>query len=273
MCEALLQRNRFSWQIEAATPAAPAMDPLMPPDHLIFVGGDRTNFKEIGDKWVQTFIWLGGLKPTDRVLDVGSGVGRMAVALTGYLTAPGSYEGFDIVRDGVDWCRREITPPFPHFRFQHADIFNSCYNPGGKLQPTDFRFPYPDASFDFVFLTSVFTHMLPRDVEHYLTEIVRVMRPGARCLISYFLLSDELLERVDREDETLKHNFRHNFGEYRTTKEATPESAIAYHQRSVREKYANAGLKILEPIHYGGWSGSPGAVHGQDIIVACLGES
>jgi hypothetical protein len=123
-----------------------------------------------------------------------------------------------------------------------------------------------------VFLTSVFTHMLPRDVEHYLAEIVRVMRPGARCLISYFLFSDELLARVEREDETLKHNFRYDLGECRTTNETTPESAVAYHERSVREKYANVGLKIMEPIHYGGWSGRPDAIHGQDIIVACLGE-
>jgi SAM-dependent methyltransferase len=194
----------------------------------------------------------------------------MAVALTGYLTAPGSYAGFDIVRDGVDWCRREITPAFPHFRFQHADIFNSCYNPGGKLQPADFRFPYPDASFDFVFLTSVFTHMLPRDVEHYLTEIVRVMRPGARCLISYFLLSDELLERVEAQDKTLKHNFHYDLGEYRTTNETSPESAIAYHERDIRKKYAAVGLRIVEPIHYGAWSGSAGARHGQDVIVARL---
>jgi SAM-dependent methyltransferase len=250
--------------------AASTEDSLLPPNHLIFVGGDKTNFKQIGDKWVQTFIRLGGLRPTDRVLDVGSGVGRMALALTGYLTAPGSfYDGFDIVREGVDWCRREITARFPNFRFQHSDLFNSCYNLGGQLQPTDFRFPYPDAAFDFVFLTSVFTHMLPRDLEHYLAEIVRVLRPDARCLISYFLLSDELLRRVEREDKALGHNFRYDMGEYRTTNEATPESAVAYHERSIREKYARAGLKIVEPIHYGGWSGSPGALHGQDIIVAC----
>lgn len=255
---------------DSATRDALATDPLLPPDHLIFVGGDRTDFKQIGDKWVQTFISLGGLRPTDRVLDVGSGVGRMAVALTDYLTAPGSYDGFDIVRDGVDWCGREITPAFPHFRFHHADIFNSCYNPDGKLQPADFRFPYPDGSFDFVFLTSVFTHMLPRDVEHYLTEIVRVMRPGATCLVSYFLLSDELLKRVEAQDKNLKHNFRYDFGECRTTNETSPESAIAYHERDIREKYADVGLKIVEPIHYGAWSGNAGARHGQDVVVARL---
>ena len=31
---------------------------------------------------------------------------------------------------------------------------------------SDYAFPYPDGNFDFTFLTSAFTHVLPRDVEH-----------------------------------------------------------------------------------------------------------
>ena len=41
---------------------------------------------------------------------------------------------------------------------------------------------------DVAFLTSVFTHMLPEDVEHYLDELARVLKPGGRTLITWFLL-------------------------------------------------------------------------------------
>lgn len=49
---------------------------LTPPKRLAFsVGG---NFKRVGEKFLQHFIELGGLKQSDRVLDAGCGVGRMA---------------------------------------------------------------------------------------------------------------------------------------------------------------------------------------------------
>jgi ubiquinone/menaquinone biosynthesis C-methylase UbiE len=242
-------------------------DALLPPGDLIFVGGDKADFKSIGRNWLGTFIDCGGLKPHDRVLDVGCGIGRMAVALAGYLTPPGSYEGFDIVSSGVAWCREHITPRFPQFTFRHADIFNACYNSTGNIMAGDFQFPYPDSYFDFVFLTSVFTHMLPRDVEHYLSEIVRVMAPGSRCLISYFLLSDEIVKRIEAGDPTLKHNFRFDHGDYRTTNDDTPETAVAYHEHYIREKYEHAGLNISEVLH-GTWSGHTSARHSQDVVIA-----
>src|SRR5262249_6440676 len=52
----------------------------------------------------------------------------------------------------------------------------------------EFVFPYADASFDFVFLTSVFTHMLPAEVAQYLREVRRVLRPAGRCPAAFFFL-------------------------------------------------------------------------------------
>ena len=78
-------------------------------------------------------------------------------------------------------------------RFHRRRHHNALYNPKGKYQSLEFVFPYPDASFDVVFLTSVFTHMFPPDVKHYLDEISRVLKPGGRCLSSYFLMNEESL--------------------------------------------------------------------------------
>lgn len=100
-------------------------DPLLPPEHLIFVGGDSQDFKQLGEKWLQTFISLGGLMPHESVLDVGSGVGRMAIPLAHYLQKEARYDGFEIVNEGVRWCQQQITTRFPNFRFQHADVYSS----------------------------------------------------------------------------------------------------------------------------------------------------
>ncbi len=64
---------------------------------------------------------------------------------------------------------------FLAFRFHCADLANSAYNPAGQTRSRDYKFSFPGNSYDFVFLTSVFTHMLKLDVKNYLAEISRVM--------------------------------------------------------------------------------------------------
>jgi ubiquinone/menaquinone biosynthesis C-methylase UbiE len=54
------------------------------------------------------------------------------------------------------------------------------------MQAAQYPFPFADSSFDFVYLVSVFTHMLPADMEHYLSEISRVLKPAAKCAVSFF---------------------------------------------------------------------------------------
>src|SRR5206468_983780 len=98
----------------------------------------------------------------------------------------GSYDGLEVAADGVRWCADTITPVLPHFRFHHADVYNSVYNPSARRRPRAYRFPFADATFDFAFLTSVFTHLLPHDAAHYLSELARVLRPGGRLFATFF---------------------------------------------------------------------------------------
>src|SRR5262249_45691230 len=165
------------------------LDQMVPPDELNFVGCG--SFRKIGDEFLQHFINVGGLKSDHRVLDVGCGIGRMAIPLTQYLSPKGSYDGFDIVDFGIEWCRQYIGDKYPNFRFQMADICNKTYHPAGRYDASVYRFPYPNESFDFVFLTSVFTHMMPAEFENYLAEIARVLKPGGRVFSTFFLQTVE----------------------------------------------------------------------------------
>jgi|SRR6267143_97095 len=235
---------------------------LVPPRHLSFVGdGD---FEANGDEFLRHFIDLGGLRPEDRVLDVGCGIGRMARPLTKHLTA-GSYEGIDIVPQGIRWCQRNISRRYPNFRFHLADIHNLMYNPHGGFQPAEYQFPFEDHEFDFTFLTSVFTHMLKRDMEHYLTEIARTLRPGGKCLITFFLLNEESRKLMTAGRSSL--DFKFQLDGCWTDDGDVPEHGVAFDEAYIRALYRELGFN-LETVRYGTWCGRPEYLSYQDIVTA-----
>ena len=236
----------------------------VPPRKMIFVGSG--DFRKVGKEFLRYVVELGGLKPNERVLDVGCGIGRMAVALTGYLQEKGSYAGFDIVAEGINWCGEKITPRYPNFRFQLADIYNKDYNPQGKIKASEYKFPYPDRSFDFIILTSVFTHMLLQDMENYFSELARVLEQGGRCLVTFFILNKESKKLIDEKMST--RDFKNHGEGYRVENINTPESAIAYDESIVKGLSEKYGLNIATPIYYGSWCGRKNYLSYQDIIIA-----
>lgn len=245
-------------------------DSLTPPTRLMMLDGSRNalDFKRNGERFLQYFIELCDLEPNEKVLDVGCGVGRKAVPLTKYLDRNGRYEGFDIVKAGIDWCIKNISTKYPDFHFQWANVFNKAYNPKGKYEASKYKFPFENEAFDFVFAASVFTHMLPEDMENYFSEISRVLKKNGRYLTTFFLLNKESLELIIAKKSTL--DFKYEMGEYRIINTNMPEEAVCYDEPLILSLYEKYGLKIKEPIHYGAWCGRRDFLCYQDIIVATM---
>ena len=244
-------------------------DSMIPPRSMQAVGGG--DFEAIGQEFKDYFIELANLQPNNRVLDVGCGIGRMAIPLTNYLSQEGEYWGFDIVNKGIEWCQSRISPKFSNFHFQHIDVYNEHYNPNGKLQAQDFQFPYDNEFFDFIFLTSVFTHMLSTDMENYLSEISRVLKTGCKCLVTFFIMNEESENLVRSGRSTF--DFRNKIEGSYTVSENDPEAAVAYDEESVEKLFEKYGLKIIQPIHYGSWCKRNNFLSVQDIIVAAKENS
>jgi ubiquinone/menaquinone biosynthesis C-methylase UbiE len=227
---------------------------------------NRDEFIRNGEAYFAHFKDLLSLAPDEAVLDVGSGMGRKTRLLTQYLVPPGRYVGLDIVQSGVAWCTQHITSRYPNFTFEHIDVQNGMYNPNGKYTATNYQFPFEDATFDVAILGSVFTHMKPPEVDHYLAELARVLRPGARTMITYFLLNDES-ERLIAQGHTA-FSFRHQYEGYAVEVAHAPENAVALPEHDVREFYQRHQLVIDEPIRYGSWAARESYLDFQDIVIA-----
>ena len=198
------------------------------------------------------------------MLDIGCATGRMALPLTKYLSKEGSYEGFDIKRKQIDWAKQNISSKFPNFNFQKVNVVNPIYsNEGEKAE--GFVFPYKDNTFDFVFLTSVFTHMLPKDIESYLSEIKRVLVSEGKCFATFFLLNDESKRLI--ENGASEINFKYQIGECLTDNPDAPEEAIAYEEENVLTMLDSQNFKLIDSIKFGSWPGREEYLSFQDIIV------
>lgn len=184
------------------------------------------------------------LSPNDAVLDVGSGIGRTAVALTQHLNPNGKYEGFDVVEKGVSWCNKKINKDFPNFNFIYVPLKNDLYN-NCKEEAQDFKFPYEDNTFNKVFLFSVFTHMTVDDISHYLSEIKRVMKPGGLCLFTCFTYNNLNEAYIAHHDP---FSFPYLKDDYRLMNNKVESANIALKDVLLDKLIARAELKKLHII-------------------------
>lgn len=238
-----------------------AVLPLPSQDDINRIGG---GFLDVSEDYLRYFIQLADLKSHHNVLDVGCGVGRMAYMLAHYLKPEARYEGFDILGNLVEWASANITPVYPNFKFRKVDVYNKHYNPKGKTLAREFRFPYEDETFDFIFLTSVFTHMLGPELRHYVDEFRRVLRPGGRCLMTCFLLNDESKQLVG--EKKAVYDLSHPAGEGFTCVPDDPEFAIGFDESDMAAWLAERGFEI-DGTYYGRWCGRPEFTCLQDIVV------
>jgi ubiquinone/menaquinone biosynthesis C-methylase UbiE len=113
-----------------------------------------------------------GLKPRDTLVDLGCGVGRLAVKIIPML-AGGRYIGIDISDTMLQRADKRIREDIPE---------PPCHIEWVKQITPQFRIE--DKSVDMICAFSVFTHMEHEDTYKYLKEALRIVRPGGRFIFS-----------------------------------------------------------------------------------------
>jgi SAM-dependent methyltransferase len=161
------------------------------PVRLLRFGGKNfargEDFVASGEREADRLVRDFGLSRDSRLLDVGCGPGRLAIGILRRVGEIAAYRGVDVDPAAVRWCERHIAREHPSFRFQLLDVANPRYNPGGQADAAAVRLPFDDASFDLIYLYSVFSHMLADDVRAYLREFRRVLVPGGKAFATAFI--------------------------------------------------------------------------------------
>lgn len=222
-----------------------------PPYSLRSFVGDASGFERVGRGFIEDLKKLGLVRRGTRVFEIGCGCGRLAWPLAADETLRDlglSYTGMDIDHANIDWCQRHISPLHSRFLFYHADCQNASYNPRGSIAASSYHFPHPDASFDLILLTSVFTHVLPDELTHYLSEIARLLVPDGTAYASFFLYgSQSESDRADR--HPLEFTAAGN--DHAVNRKDFPLNAVAFNEDFVRKAIHRAGLKLLGLPRYG----------------------
>lgn len=218
----------------------------------------RSAFKQFGECLRYTEI-----TPRSRVLDYGCGFGRISIPLLAYLEPEhGRYVGVDTSAACVGHNAAAFASA-SHFRFVHANVFSSFYNPEGGPMTGINRLDLGEP-FDLACLFSVFTHVLPEDCDDLLAFLADRVRPGGELLCSWFLLNPETCRLIG--DRKALYTFATPHGEAWIDNPAVPEGAVAYEENDVLERMAAAGFEVDRLIH-GHWRGCEGPT-GQDLVVA-----
>ncbi len=139
----------------------------------------RPRHKQLLNRFQAIDLELLRLRPGERLLDVGCGIGRHVLETA---RVPGCHVGVDMVRDDLlkAWYWRQLEYRAGRL---HAHV--------AFVQGDASRLPVRDGCFDKVVCTEVLEHV-PSD-RAVLTEMVRVLRPGGVLAVS---VPDELSERV-----------------------------------------------------------------------------
>ena len=239
-------------------------DPLIPPKRLLRYG--RREFAGGGDAYLGHLLDLAGLRAGHRVLDVGCGFGRLARPLVRHLDPKqGAYEGFDVDRSAIGWCRRAYGRRHRNARFLRADLFHPRTHPGGAHSAAEYRFPYDDGQFDLVVAASVFPHMLEAETAHYLAESARVLAPGGRLFATFFVLDDGSRRQMTAGRAGL--SFLDPAEHVAVLSEDLPEEGVAYDAGWISERLTEAGCRF-ESLTAGRWRGIEDARDLVDMVVA-----
>jgi len=214
-------------------------------------------------------------KRHNSILDIGCGAGLLAIASEPFLEGKGNYIGIDIRKEEIDFCCSHFAAN-SKFSFKHLNVSNQVYAP--YQDATGTRWDVESNCIDLITALSVWTHLNEEDAIFYLKEAHRVLKPGCKAIITFFLLDDVYRKNLPKRSNKMSRFHRtpqdhwifdqHAYGSdswFHPVWAMSPEQAIGVTTEGLNRIINKSGLK--EVAHYqGNWKETPG-VFFQDILV------
>lgn len=169
----------------------------------------------------------------ENIFDFGCGCGRIARQLIQQHNPPTQYTGIDIHKGMIGWCQKNLAPAAPQFKFLHHNVFNLGLNPG-EDKPLTSSFPAGDREVSLIIAWSVFTHLLETQVEFYLKEASRILRPDGILLSTWFLFDKKYFPMMQEFQNALFIN------------SIDPTNATIFDFNWLRLTTRQTGLKIVK---------------------------
>jgi SAM-dependent methyltransferase len=201
------------------------------------------------------------LRKEATVLDLGCGCGRIATGLTYHLDSHGSYCGFDVWNDGIEWCKRNISPGRENFRFHTVRANNNYYHSDDSGGENRFDTSFvSDDSLDCAFAVSLFTHLKLADAHQYFELLVRALEPTGVAYLTFFLIDDYFFH-YQRHDDDMKAV--QSAGDGTWTGWSHESFFVGFEPRTLFEAFQRHGLTVLDS-SLGTWANKPGGRIYQD---------
>lgn len=198
-------------------------------NHEYFIASGKAIVTELQSK--------GYLNTQSRVLELGCGCARNAIAIAKFLDRTGTYTGQDVDREMITWCQNHLQTD--RVTFHHADIFSKVYNPKGN-PVANYKYPANDSSTTLIISISVFSHLLYEDALHYIREGARVLAKGGHFHMTLSIM-DFLKDRLGD-----RWTFSHKREKCYIESPRYPEAAVAYDLSTLEEMFSANGLTISE---------------------------
>lgn len=236
-----------------------------PPAYLKRVIGTPKHYKSSGEEFKNILLSLSKLQPYESVLDIGCGCGSVTIPLTKYLNKDAKYIGIDVYKPGIEWCKRNISKTYDNFSFFHVDVNNPIYN-SSNISSNKCKINLNDEYFDSIFLKSVFTHMNPEEINNYLSEIYRMLKPSGRCIATFFLMNEK--QKQLEADGHSQMIFKYGDDDWKYLYQNSPYTGCAQRQSLIENMITANNLRV-ETIVNGRWidKNANKTEHLQDIII------
>jgi SAM-dependent methyltransferase len=214
-----------------------------------------------------------GLQPHHSVLDLGCGIGRLALPLTQYLSEEGYYLGLDINLSGIAWAHENITCRYPRFEFVVLNARNVHYGARheyGQDELVQSSLPIADyLHFDVAAAMSLFTHLTWDELVWYFRKLTKLLKPGGVLVGTFFLMTERARASIRAGNCPIPFDMDAPGPSYYAKDANGRFTAFAHDEGAFRDLIASCGMEICSDSWRSGWEETATCA---DIMVLSNGQ-